>query len=104
MSSIHTRPSAVQYRMKRGHWGKATHQRVGNKSPVGVLVERTSRLVLLGRRTPRCSSFATSQSADSAKRRSDISHVHVGHTKTKWFLLLAALHLAVKATPTTTNQ
>jgi hypothetical protein len=43
-------------------------------------------------------------SADSAKRRSDISHVHVGHTKTKWSLLLAALYLAVKATPTTTNQ
>jgi IS30 family transposase len=47
MVSIHVRPPEVDDRVMPGHWEGDFIKGAGNKSSVGVLVERTSRLVLL---------------------------------------------------------
>ncbi len=49
MISIHVRPPEVDDRVMPGHWEGDLIKGAGNKSAVGVLVERTSRLVLLAR-------------------------------------------------------
>jgi IS30 family transposase len=49
MVSIHVRPPEVEDRLMPGHWEGDFIKGAGNKSSVGVLVERTSRLVLLAR-------------------------------------------------------
>lgn len=49
MISIHLRPPEVTDRVMPGHWEGDFIKGAGNKSSVGVLVERTSRLVLLAR-------------------------------------------------------
>ena len=49
MISIHVRPPEVEDRVMPGHWEGDFIKGAGNKSSVGVLVERTSRLVLLAR-------------------------------------------------------
>ena len=49
MVSIHVRPPEVEDRVMPGHWEGDFIKGAGNKSSVGVLVERTSRLVLLGK-------------------------------------------------------
>lgn len=49
MVSIHVRPPEVNARVMPGHWEGDFIKGAGNKSSVGVLVERTSRLVLLAR-------------------------------------------------------
>jgi IS30 family transposase len=49
MVSIHVRPPEVEDRVMPGHWEGDLIKGAGNKSSVGVLVERTSRLVLLAR-------------------------------------------------------
>jgi len=49
MVSIHVRPPEVDDRVMPGHWEGDIIKGAGNKSSVGVLVERTSRLVLLAR-------------------------------------------------------
>jgi IS30 family transposase len=49
MVSIHVRPPEVQDRVMPGHWEGDFIKGAGNKSSVGVLVERSSRLVLLAR-------------------------------------------------------
>jgi hypothetical protein len=49
MVSIHVRPPEVTDRVMPGHWEGDFIKGAGNKSSVGVLVERTSRLVLLAR-------------------------------------------------------
>ena len=49
MVSIHMRPPEVEDRVMPGHWEGDFIKGAGNKSSVGVLVERTSRLVLLAR-------------------------------------------------------
>ncbi|MDN5939943.1 MAG: IS30 family transposase [Salinisphaera sp.] len=49
MISIHVRPPEVGDRVMPGHWEGDFIKGAGNKSSVGVLVERTSRLVLLAR-------------------------------------------------------
>lgn len=49
MVSIHVRPPEVQDRVMPGHWEGDLIKGAGNKSAVGVLVERSSRLVLLAR-------------------------------------------------------
>jgi IS30 family transposase len=49
MVSIHMRPPEVQDRVMPGHWEGEFIKGAGNKSAVGVLVERTSRLVLLAK-------------------------------------------------------
>jgi len=49
MMSIHVRPPEVEDRIMPGHWEGDFIKGAGNKSAVGVLVERTSRLVLLAR-------------------------------------------------------
>ena len=49
MLSIHVRPPEVEDRVMPGHWEGDFIKGAGNKSSVGVLVERTSRLVLLAR-------------------------------------------------------
>jgi transposase, IS30 family len=49
MVSIHLRPPEVNDRVMPGHWEGDFIKGAGNKSSVGVLVERTSRLVLLAR-------------------------------------------------------
>jgi transposase, IS30 family len=58
MVSIHLRPPAVNDRVMPGHWEGDFIKGAGNKSSVGVLVERTSRLVMLARM-----SDATAESA-----------------------------------------
>jgi transposase, IS30 family len=49
MLSIHVRPPEVDDRVMPGHWEGDFIKGAGNKSSVGVLVERTSRLVLLAK-------------------------------------------------------
>jgi len=49
MLSIHVRPPEVDDRVMPGHWEGDFIKGEGNKSSVGVLVERSSRLVLLAK-------------------------------------------------------
>lgn len=49
MVSIHLRPPEVHDRVMPGHWEGDLIKGAGNKSAVGVLYERTSRVVLLAR-------------------------------------------------------
>jgi IS30 family transposase len=49
MVSIHLRPPEVNDRVMPGHWEGDFIKGAGNKSSVGVLLERTSRLVMLAR-------------------------------------------------------
>ncbi len=49
MLSIHVRPPEVDDRVMPGHWEGDFIKGAGNKSSVGVLVERSSRLVLLAK-------------------------------------------------------
>ena len=49
MVSIHVRPPEADDRLMPGHWEGDFIKGAGNKSSVGVLVERTSRLVLLAK-------------------------------------------------------
>lgn len=47
--SIHVRPPEIEDRVMPGHWEGDHIKGAGNKSAVGVLVERSTRLVLLAR-------------------------------------------------------
>jgi IS30 family transposase len=49
MVSIHVRPPEVEDRIMPGHWEGDLLKGTGNQSAIGVLIERTSRLVLLAR-------------------------------------------------------
>lgn len=49
MVSIHVRPPEIEDRVMPGHWEGDSIKGAGNKSSVGVLLERSSRLVLLAR-------------------------------------------------------
>jgi IS30 family transposase len=49
MVSIHVRPPEIEDRLMPGHWEGDFIKGAGNKSSVGVLVERSSRLVLLAK-------------------------------------------------------
>ena len=49
MLSIHVRPPEVNDRVMPGHWEGDFIKGAGNQSSVGVLVERSSRLVLLAK-------------------------------------------------------
>jgi len=49
MVSIHVRPPEIEDRVMPGHWEADLIKGAGNQSSVGVLVERTSRLVVLAK-------------------------------------------------------
>lgn len=49
MVSIHLRPPQASDRVMPGHWEGDLIKGAGNKSAIGVLVERTTRLVLLAK-------------------------------------------------------
>ena len=49
MISIHVRPPEIENRVMPGHWEGDFIKGAGNQSSVGVLVERSSRLVLLAK-------------------------------------------------------
>lgn len=49
MVSIHLRPPEIEDRVMPGHWEGDFIKGAGNQSSVGVLVERSSRLVLLAK-------------------------------------------------------
>ena len=49
MVSIHDRPPEIEDRLMPGHWEGDFIKGAGNQSSVGVLVERSSRLVLLAK-------------------------------------------------------
>lgn len=49
MVSIHVRPPEIEDRLMPGHWEGDLIKGAGNKSAVGVLYERASRVVLLAR-------------------------------------------------------
>jgi IS30 family transposase len=49
MISIHVRPPEIEDRVMPGHWEGDFIKGAGNHSSVGVLVERSSRLVLLAK-------------------------------------------------------
>ena len=49
MISIHVRPPEIEDRVMPGHWEGDFIKGAGNQSSVGVLVERSSRLVLLAK-------------------------------------------------------
>ena len=68
MVSIHVRPPEVNDRVMPGHWEGDLIKGAGNKSAVGVLVERTSRLVLLARMQD--ATAATALAAFTAKLQS----------------------------------
>ena len=68
MVSIHVRPPEVDDRVMPGHWEGDLIKGAGNKSAVGVLVERTSRLVLLARMQD--ATAATALAAFTAKLQS----------------------------------
>lgn len=49
MVSIHVRPPKVNDRVMHGHWQGDLIKGANNRSAVGVLVERSTRLVLLAK-------------------------------------------------------
>ena len=68
MVSIHVRPPEVDDRVMPGHWEGDLIKGAGNKSAVAVLVERSSRLVLLARMPD--ATAASALTAFSAKLQS----------------------------------
>jgi IS30 family transposase len=68
MVSIHVRPPEVDDRVMPDHWEGDLIKGAGNKSAVGVLVERKSRLVLLARMQD--ATAATALAAFTAKLQS----------------------------------
>ena len=60
MVSIHVRPPEVDDRVMPGHWEGDFIKGAGSKSSVGVLVERSSRLVLLAKMVDATAALALS--------------------------------------------
>lgn len=68
MVSIHVRPPAIEDRVMPGHWEGDLIKGADNRSAVGVLVERSSRLVLLAKMDD--ATAASALKAFTAKLRS----------------------------------
>ena len=79
MVSIHMRPPEVEDRVMPGHWEAGLIKGASNKSSVGVLVERSTRLVLLAEMedATAASALAGCTAKLNSGRRADAPELHV---------------------------
>jgi IS30 family transposase len=78
MVSIHVRPPEIEDRLLPGHWEGDFIKGAGNQSSVGVLVESTSRLVLLAKMED--ATAASALAAFSAKLNSIVAPLRQSFT------------------------
>ena len=89
MVSIHVRPPEIEDRLLPGHWEGDFIKGAGNQSSVGVLVERTSRLVLLAKMEDATAAsalagFSAKLNSIAAPLRQTFTYVSDPSTPTLW--------------------